>query len=92
MPIPKWTFHSLSTALCFTQALIYFLNPLSLSFACSRTSSGLQTAKRSQSSTVCALASVKNSVGGMAATPSSLMQNQDSLKSRGRLATCGGKG
>lgn len=73
-------------------ASIYLLNPLNLSFALSNTSSSLHTANRSQSSTICAFASVKNSVGGIAATPSSLMQNQLSLKSRGRLATCGGKG
>lgn len=68
-------------------ALIYFFSPLSLSFACSSTSSGLQTANRNQSSARCALSSVKNSVGGIAATPSSLIQNHESLKSRGLLAT-----
>lgn len=73
-------------------SLMYFFNPLSLSFACSSTSSCLQTANRSQSSTMWALASVKNSVGGIAATPSSLMQNHESLKSRGLFATWGGNG
>jgi len=77
---------------CRHYSSIYFLNPLNLSFALSSTSSSLHTANLSQSSTMCALASVKNSVGGIAATPSSLMQNQLSLKSRGRLATWGGKG
>ena len=38
--------------------LINFFNPLSLSFASSNTSSGLHTANLSQSSTICAFASV----------------------------------
>jgi hypothetical protein len=73
-------------------SLMYFFNPLNLSFACSSTSSSLQIANLNQSSARCAFSSVKNSVGGMAATPSSMMQNHMSLKSRGRSATWGGKG
>jgi len=69
------------------QDLMYFFKPLSLSFASSSTLSFLQTANRSQSSARCAFASVKNSVGGIAATPSSARTNQQSLKSRGRDAT-----
>jgi hypothetical protein len=86
----KFSTHPSLTPLLYS--LMYFFNPLSLSLACSNTSSSLQIANRSQSSARCALSSVKNSVGGMAATPSSMMQNHMSLKSRGRSATCGGNG